>query len=217
MTAIWITRTEPGAQKSATAWAAAGFDPVVAPLLSVHPVDSNAVIPDSAQLIFTSGQAVRHCGLKADHQTVYTVGEATADVARQAGFTDVTFADGDWRDLLSIIRPTDQPIVHVSGRTVRGRLVESLGEAGFKASRHIVYETQMITGWPLDPRTVQAVVLYSPMATDALMALPKRDLSHLTAYCLSEAVADGLEGLEIKVAVRPNETALIACSGVDHA
>ena len=217
MTAIWITRTEPAAQKSAAAWAAAGFDPVIAPLLSVHPVDSNATVPDTAQLVFTSGQAVRHSRLKAGHQRVYTVGETTADVAREAGFTDVISADGDWRDLLSIIRPTDESIVHISGKTVRGRLVERLRDAGFKASRHIVYETQMITDWPVDPQTIQAVALYSPMATNALMALPDRDLSHLTAYCLSGAVADGMEGPEIKVAVRPNETALIACSGVDHA
>lgn len=217
MTRIWITRTLPSAEKSAEAWTLAGFEPVVAPLLAVKPVKPEIAIPDGAELIITSAQAIRHCGASGDDRRVYTVGSATAQIARDHGFTNVVSADGDWEDLLSVIMPTDNPLVHVSGQVVRGHLVQRLKARGFQVSRVIVYETQAVTDWPINPSDVQAVALYSPLASQTLMQLPARDIDHLTAYCLSAAVSDELSGPDIRVASHPNESALIACSDAKDA
>lgn len=211
-TKIWITRTEPAAQRSAAAWANAGFDPVIAPLLSVTPMPDKIEIPDDAQLIFTSAHGVSHSGLSGDDRQVYCVGKATAHAAKKYGFTSVISGGGDWKKLTDIIETTDKPIIHISGSIVRGSIVETLSERGFLASRKIVYRTDPIRQWPVDVSEIDAAALYSPMASETLMRLPRTDISHLTAYCLSENVALPLRDMAVKIAASPNERALIACS-----
>lgn len=185
---------------------------MVAPLLTVESVETKQIIPDKATLIFTSAHGVRHSGLIGDDRRVYCVGDATARTAKAQGFTSVVSADGDWETLTHIIAQTDDPIIHVSGTTVRGRIVPTLRDQGFDAHQHIVYRSETVTSWPIDVNQIDAVALYSPMAAETLMALPPRHLFHLTAYCLSENVAAPLRGMAIRIAQSPNERALIACS-----
>jgi len=211
-TSIWITRTEPATQRSAEAWREAGFAPVIAPLLTVHPIPQTEPISDRAILIFTSAHGVRHCGIKGDGRLIYTVGDATARVAREHGFQHIVSAAGDWKSLMQVIEKTENPLVHMSGETISGAVVETLIERGLQARRQIVYATNSITKWPVNLEPIDAVALYSPMASITLMALPKRDLSNLTAYCLSPNVAAPLQGLKTRIAERPTEAALIACS-----
>lgn len=211
-TRIWITRTEPAAQPSADAWREAGFEPVIAPLLTVHPVPQTESISDQATLVFTSAHGVRHCGIKGDGRLIYTVGDATARVAREYGFHHIVSADGDWKSLIQVIEITEKSIVHMSGEAIRGAVVETLIERGMHARRQVVYTTNPVTNWPLDLEQIEAVALYSPMASSTLMTLPERDLSNLTSYCLSPNVAAPLEGLKTRIAERPTEAALIACS-----
>ena len=211
-TKLWITRTAPDASRSAQAWKAAGFDPLIAPLIEISAVENSESIPDKAELIFTSANGVRHCGVRGDDRRVYAVGEATAETARLQGFSNVVFGDKDWKRLSEIIEKTENSILHISGSIVRGRLVETLRERGFNASRRVVYRTSPVKKWPIDVETVQAVALYSPLAAEALMSLPMRDLSSLTAYCLSPNVAAPLSSLDVRIASQPNEMSLIACS-----
>ncbi|MEM7729798.1 MAG: uroporphyrinogen-III synthase [Pseudomonadota bacterium] len=211
-TRIWITRTEPAAARSARAWADTGFDPVVAPLLQVVPVTGHAAVPDDAELVFTSSHAVRHCGIEGDGRRVYAVGEATAKAARSRGFVNVVSGEGDWKVLSKRIENTSKPVLHISGSVVRGTLVETLLERGLKAERRIVYRSKPVADWPLDTRELDAVALYSPLASETLMALPERDLSGLTAYCLSANIAAPLHGIGVRIAEKPTEAALLACS-----
>lgn len=211
-TKIWITRTEPAATRSADAWATAGFEPVIAPLLTIESVAAEPTIPDDARLIFTSAHGVRHCGVIGDDRQVYCVGNATARVAKAHGFTSVISAHGDWRDLTKIVDKTEGPIIHVSGSIVRGNIVQTLRDQGLDARRQIVYQAKMQTSWPLDVNQIDAVALYSPVASETLMALPPRHLFHLTAYCLSANIAAPLRDMTVRIASAPNERALIACS-----
>ena len=207
-----MTRTEPAASRSAQAWAEAGFDVIIAPLLNVMAVERSADVPDGAVLIFTSANGVRHSGVTADDRLIYCVGDATAREALAHGFTSVVSADGDWRQLVETITPTDQPIIHLSGEIVRGQIVQTLQRRGMKATRQTVYRTVPQSLWPTDVNAVDAVALYSPFAAETLMALPARHLGHLTAYCLSSHVASALRGIDTRIAAEPNERALIACS-----
>lgn len=209
---LWITRTEPDATRSARAWADVGFEPIVAPLLTIAPVAVATDIPDAAELIFTSSHGVRHCGIQPDARRIYTVGDATERAAREAGFTDVISASGDWKALVGTVQATERELVHIGGRTVRGTLVDSLRARGFRVSRRMVYESSPVTEWPLDPEQIDAVALYSPMASETLMALPPKRLDWLTAYCLSANVAAPLRGPRIVIADAPNEASLVACS-----
>lgn len=212
-TRLWITRTQPSANRSAEVWRNAGFTPIIAPLIDIQPVRWHGLLPDNAELIFTSGQAVRHCGLSPDKdRIVYTVGNATARIAKQAGFERVISANGNWKSLIGIIESSGRPIIHLCGNIVRGSIVETLQAQGRVAARQFVYRSTPVTDWPVKSGEFEAVALYSPMASETLMALPKRNLSGVKAYCLSDNVAAPLRDLETFVAKEPTEEALIACS-----
>ncbi|WP_298917722.1 uroporphyrinogen-III synthase [uncultured Algimonas sp.] len=209
---VWITRTQPAAARSARVWAEAGFKPVVAPLLRVEPLGAVSDLPNRAPLIFTSAHGVRHSGLVGDERRVYAIGRATADEAAAQGFSDIVSANGNWTSLVHRVEKTREQIFHISGETVRGRIVETLRDRGLSAERRVVYRTRPVCNAPIDVASVQAVALYSPLASETLMALPETDLSHLTAHCLSANVAAPLSGMTVRIAKSPDESALIACS-----
>ena len=76
MSKLWITRTQPAADESAQLWRAAGFDPLIAPLLEVQSV-SHESLPKDAVLIFTSKNAIDH--VACEGQRAVCVGDATAE------------------------------------------------------------------------------------------------------------------------------------------
>lgn len=222
MSRLWITRTRPSAESSALKWAEAGFEPHIAPLLTVSAIEDFAPISETADLIFTSANGVRLSGLRGEgarrNQTIYAIGEATAQAAREAGFVKIVTSGGNWKTLIQTIDNERQSFVHISGLHVRGRIVDALASKGLRAERRIVYRTDPVSDWPLSPIEIRAAALYSPLAARTLAALPKRDLNHLTAYCLSPAVAQALGELRltldfVHIAAEPTEAALIACSG----
>ena len=211
MTKLWLTRTQPTADESADFWQAAGFDPPVAPLLEVQSVPHESP-PKDAVLIFTSKNAVDHVGCNG--QRAICVGDATAEKARAAGFTDVISVDGTSSDVTEWVKanlPTPQNICHVSGWHIRGSVSEDLLAVGYDARRVIVYRSVPRPIWP--DRPVSIVALYSPLAaqtfTDAAQA---HDVSGLAAVCISQATADELSSLELKsvhIAAHPREDELI--------
>ncbi len=169
-------------------WREAGFDAVAAPLLTLQPATDFDPIPDDAELIFTSANGVRFCPDIARDRRVYCIGPATAEAAHDAGFDDVRFGVGDWRDMLQVIEKSDAPIVHISGRHVRGRVSETLQARGRDASRRVVYGSDPVTDWPTAPDGYHLACLYSPLASQTLAELPDRPMpAYLVA--LSRAVA----------------------------
>src|SRR5438094_9644996 len=93
--------TRPAAEADATARhiRQRGFVPVLAPLLEVErrPVRWP---PQTAALVLTSGNAIVAMEQGRD-VPVFTVGDATAARAHQAGFTDVTSARGTGTELVA--------------------------------------------------------------------------------------------------------------------
>ena len=211
MTKLWLTRTQPSADESAQLWRAAGFDPLVAPLLEVQSV-SHETLSKEAVLIFTSKNAIDY--VTCEGQRAICVGDATAEKARTAGFTDVVSVDGSSSDVTAWVQahlPTPQKMCHVSGWHIRGAIAEDLLTAGYDAERVIVYRSIPRLIWPDTP--VSIVALYSPLAaqifTKSAQAL---DVSGLSAVCISQAVADELSDLDMKsihIAARPREDELI--------
>lgn len=213
MTKVWLTRTRPAADESAQVWREAGFAPLVAPLLEVQPVTHDALAKD-AILIFTSKNAVEHaaCG----GQRAICVGDATAEKARAAGYADVVSVDGTSADVTNWVKenlPKTQAICHVSGWHVRGNIIEDLNAAGYSAQRVIVYRSAPSPVWPEQP--FSSAVFYSPLAANTFTELAIdlcKDLTDLTAICISQATADELSGLALKsivIANHPREDELI--------
>lgn len=211
MNKVWITRTRPAADESAKAWRAAGFEPMVTPLLSVQSVPHDRP-SDEEFLIFTSKNGVDH--VKGDGQRAICVGDATADHARKAGFADVVSVDGTSADVTHWVRANlqwGQIICHVSGKHIRGSIVEDLREAGYSARRRIVYRSAPQLFWPEKPASFAA--FYSPLAARVFAELAEsQSLSGLSAICISQATADELKGAKLKsviIANRPREDELI--------
>ena len=209
---IWITRTQPSAQESAKIWEEAGFEPLVLPLLRVEPV-AHQMLPDEAVFVFTSKNGVDHAG-PARHRRAICVGDATAERAKMAGYQDVISVGGTSKDVTQWILGNlskRNPIIHISGRHIRGQIVEDLKGAGFKASRMIVYASS-----PNSVSTEQSfthVALYSPLAAKIFAkTMGKTDLSDKIAVSISPATDVELEGLKLKlrlIADHPNEMALV--------
>jgi uroporphyrinogen-III synthase len=211
MNRVWITRTQPAADESAQLWRAAGFDPLVEPLLDVQSV-AHEDLSQVTCLIFTSKNAIEH--VTCQGQRAICVGDATAEKARAAGFTDVVSVDGTSAEITAWVKanlPTSQALCHVSGWHVRGSIAEDLQAAGYAADRVKVYRSIPRPIWPEVPMSFAA--LYSPLAaaTFAEVAV-NREPSSLSAVCISQATADELSGLTLKavhIAARPREDELI--------
>ena len=211
MTKVWISRTQPAADESAVVWRAAGFDPLVEPLLEIQSV-AHVSLDKNEVLIFTSKNGVDH--IACDGQRAICVGDATAVHARKAGFTDVVSVDGTSADVTHWVRANLKPpqsVTHVSGWHIRGSIIEDLQQDGYEARRVKVYRSVPMSVWPETPAAY--VALYSPLAAQVFADLTKGSaLTGLSAVCISQATADEVAGLKLKsvlIAARPREDELI--------
>ncbi len=219
---VWVTRANPGAQATAERLRALGFEPVVAPLLEVRAAPGGPIdLTDIAALAFTSANGVAaFAGRSAERVLpVFTVGAATAEAARSAGFASVVSADGDVEALAPVIAahgPFAGAVLHPAPVEPAGDLCAVLMNLGVRATRTIVYET---VARPLDPAEaarvaeVNAVLLHSPKAARALADWRgEAPAGRLVAVCLSANVAAPVAnaGLAaVLVAAEPNEVALL--------
>lgn len=103
---VWVTRSQPGADRTAGSLASLGHEPVVAPVLEIErlPV-APPPLEAATALAFTSAVGVQAFAdlTSARDLPVFAVGEATARAARAAGWRDVRSADGDGAALARLI------------------------------------------------------------------------------------------------------------------
>lgn len=219
---VWITRAQPGADRTAERLAASGFDPVVAPLLAVRPLPGAlAAAPDFdavQALAFTSPNGVAAFaaltpGLR--DRPVFAVGDATAHAARAAGFADPRSAAGDIHALARLIA-TQAPnglILAPGPREPAGDLSALL--PGRRVAVLPVYEA-VETGASA-PDAYDALLIHSPRAARALAAtFSSAAAVGRTAVAISDAAAAPLAPLpfaEIRVASAPDEPSMLAALG----
>lgn len=213
---VWITRTQPGAGRTAERLRELGLTPVIAPLLTVEPLTPR--LPDLdrfAALVFTSPNGVdAYAALTSlrDHP-VLTVGDATADAARSIGFSRVRSASSDLPALARLIaaEPPAGPILASVAETPVGDLSDAVRAAGGQAriENLSVYRTVPIT--PPALPTVEAILIHSPRAARLLAALDRTTLATSLIACISPAAATPLADLNLAIAVAdaPNEQSLL--------
>lgn len=224
---IWITRTQPCADDSARLWQAQGFKTIVAPLLRVVNAPQKPAPPDpNALLVFTSKNAVfayQTYGYKTGHKVI-TVGDASADAARAAGFQDVVSAQGCSEDVTALILkniPKSTPIIHCAGRHIRGSIIEDLQAAGYTGQRDLYYQSEAVNLWPkIDYSAVSHIAFYSPLAARSFRELymqdktarALRDIHKRVFISISQATDAALGDLRAQarvIANLPNETAML--------
>lgn len=212
---VWITRTEPGASRTARAVAALGHEPVVAPVLERR--DLPATLPSHAAVAFTSAAAVEvYARLTPDRSVeVFAVGDATARAAADAGFPDVRSAAGDGPALAALVA-ADPPASLLWPRAAAPAFDLAAALSGIAAVASVaVYETRAVD--PVSAPDFDAVLIHSPRAARVLAEhLPSAAAAGRRALALSTAVAAPLRGLpfaDIHVAAHPDEAHLLAPLG----
>jgi uroporphyrinogen-III synthase len=219
---VWITRAEPGASATAARIASLGFEPLVAPVLTIRALDTPIDLTDADTLAFTSANGVRaFASAPRRDLTVFAVGDTTAEAARRAGFADVASADDDVAGLGRLIvarRPGG--VVLLPGPVERaGDLAGALTRQGLNARKLDLYRSEAVQSLPapaaaaLDRRSLAAILIHSPRAAATLAGLLTHfDISGVAVIGLSSACLAPLEsrlvGLAISAAA-PREDALL--------
>lgn len=230
-----ITRPQEDSADVAIALARRGITPVLAPMMRIAyaPVEIENEVGLAQAVLFTSRNGVRAFTRLSPRRDMpaFAVGDSTASLARDNGFTQVESAKGDSSDLARLViarlKPEAGLVFHAAGATVGGDLAETLNKSGFNVVRQALYEAKPVpeldneTATALRDRTLDYVLFFSPR-TGRIFAerVAAAGLDHtcdsLTAICLSEAVANEVTDLPWKdrlVAATPTTEALISVLG----
>lgn len=221
---VAVTRALPEAEATATRLRAMGEEPVLAPLLTIEPRAFESRLDGVQALLFTSSNGVRAFAAASDARSarVLAVGDATAEAARAAGFSDVRSAGGDVAMLTALAKATLDPaagkLAHVGGAHTAGDLTGALEAAGFKVERRIAYEARAARTLPgAFAGPLDAVLFHSARAAETFVHLGAPGAERLTAACISPAVAEAARKVawrRVVVAPAPREDALLqALSG----
>ena len=228
---VLVTRPEPDASLTAERLRAMGYEVLVAPLLetvfSTEPLDDVS----NTDFVVTSRNGVRVLAKLASQgmretTTLYTVGDATAALARDVGFKHIRSAAGTVDHLVDLIGPAKaedcKQFIYVCGRDRKGKLEDKLQAKGWQVNVAVRYHSDPVGHFSPDvlnaikSQTVDAVLLYSNRTAEAFKALIEQyDLRQLTdlmkIFCLAksiESVFDRSGRIQLIVVERPNEQSM---------
>ncbi|MEQ1943622.1 uroporphyrinogen-III synthase [Mesorhizobium sp. VNQ89] len=227
---VLVTRPEPGASETTRRLETLGFQPIKLPLQETRPlpVDDSAFPEDVSIVVIPSASAVHHSsrGLLNKWADIpcLAVGQATARVARAAGFTQVREGGGDAESLADDIianRPAGV-VGYMCGKVRRPVFEQRLTAAGIPVCVVETYDTVPIA------RDEEAVIdalgegpidhslVYSANAAELLLDLMTREtlqnlFASTTWICISARVAELFpeDRNKIVIAQEPNEGALL--------
>ena len=225
---VVVTRPQRDSERTAALLLARGHDVLVASLMRVEPLAADLAGTWGA-IIVTSANAPDAIAGNPGREALirlplFAVGQRSADAARQAGFGNVSPADGDVRDLMRMLiaqrAGTNAPLLYLAGEDRAADLLGELSARGIAAEMRVVYRVATAT---FPPDLIEAL---RAGAVDAVMHFSRRSADHYLAgasqagitgpamavrhLCLSAQVAEPLAGASrIAVAARPDEAALV--------
>ena len=214
---LLVTRPEPDGERTAEALRARGHAVLVSPLIRIAPVEADFGAGPWAGLIVTSANAVRALENHPQRERlsglpVLAVGDRTAEVARAAGFADVTSAGGTANDLSSLAKSRyggkGQPLLWLAGVDRAGDLAGALAAEGVPVEIRVIY--QSVADMTLTPEAADAL---RDGSLDAALHFSRRSAA---AY-LSKAATAGLAEAAILpvhccLSARTAEPLIAACA-----
>lgn len=228
---ILITRPVEDAERLTALLSDQGIQVINTPLLDIRYADGPDLDMAGVQaILLTSANGVRAFARRCADRScpALCVGDATAREAQAVNFKDIKSADGDVKSLTALIQSeldvNAGALLHPAGTDVAGDLGQALKATGYAYRRDVLYTAHKATDLPakakdaLQAGTLDGVLLYSPRTAQAFAKLVKKaqlagTLKSVTAYCLSQAVADEISDLDwasLKIANKPNQDALLA-------
>ena len=201
--------------------------PMLETVLSTDPLDDSR----EGDFVVTSRNGVRALAKltnQATRETVtlYTVGDATAALARDAGFKHIRSASGTVDDLVELIGVANardsKQLTYVCGRDRKGRLEDKLQVKGWQVNVAVRYYSDPVDHFSPDilgafkDQTIDAVLLYSNRTAEAFKAfIEQHDLSQsanlMKFFCLAksiESVFDRSGKIQLIVVEKPNEQSM---------
>ncbi len=179
---VLVTRPAEDAPRTAAALAARGHEALVAPLFEVGALKADLPTETDA-ILAASANAVRFAdaGALAPLLEVpfLAVGAATAEAARQAGFSRVTVGEGDAAALarMAVARlPAGARLLQLAGRPRRDEAIRAL-DGRFRITVAETYETAAAKALPADVAAalsagrIDAVMHFSPRAASVFADL----------------------------------------------
>lgn len=222
---VLITRPIEQATEFAEQIASLGFTPLIQPLLqmehfrpSVEPFDK----PDA--IILSSRQALENIDIFDGWQDipVFCVGEMTEQAARQKGFTNTFFGQGDLIDLLHLMIadiPAGRKLLYLRGQDVRHDLTRLLPD--YKVREIITYRAKPVAALNSDVldkfADIYTITLFSGRSGAVLKKLMQQNglISHaknINLLCLSPSVVESIAELKWKscrISDLPNQNSVI--------
>jgi len=233
---ILVTRPHPDNEATAENLRARGHEVLLAPVLKCEPVAFHdeseagygAIIVTSANAIRAVAPKLRDLGLA--ELPLFAVGEHTASVARQAGFTDVVVAGGDAASLRDKVMQSARDkvlkkksaLLYLAGADLSRDLGGELGADGFSVVTQTIYRMAPVKVLPREvcegfaAHGIEAVLHYSRRSARAFLDAARDEGVEISALaipqcCLSETVASVLRDAgasQVLVAASPDENAL---------
>lgn len=226
-----VTRPREDAVKTAELLRQRDFQVIVEPMMDM--VFTPEDLPDLTGItgiLATSANGVRALTKATQRRDlpIWAVGDATAGLAAELGFSTVHSAGGDVDSLAALVMskvpPQDGPLLHVAGSEIAGDLGGALRQYGYQVPRIMLYHSRTATRLTPESLDVLAAgslnvaLFYSPRTAQIFMNLladaPIRAiLSNCWALALSQAVAEKLAPgawAGIQVAEQPTQGHLFA-------
>jgi uroporphyrinogen-III synthase len=227
---VLITRPIDDARPLADALEKRGIAVLIEPLLEIrHLEDAEIDLQGVQALLFTSVNGVRAFAALCPRRDlrVFTVGDGSAEAARQAGFADVESAKGDVEALAALVVDRVKPgagiLFHAAGTVTAGDLKARLEGLGYEVRRAQLYEAKVAAALSTETRAnltlggIDAVLLFSPRTAATFAELWRAagapSLARIHALCLSAAVARGIGNLGwagVEIADRPDLPSMLA-------
>jgi uroporphyrinogen-III synthase len=228
---LLLTRPEPDAQRTAAALRQHGHTVIIAPLMRIEAL-SNAEIGAGpwAAILITSANAAHAIAVHARKKTlagvpVFAVGDRSAQAMRDAGFADVSSADGGVGDLARLVSErmtAGSSLLYLAGAERSGDLAAKLGTRNFAVQTIVVYRAVAAAHLPREAadalvQDVEGVLHFSRRTAEAYVNAARgggllESALKPAHFCLSAQIAEPLAqagASTIHVAQRPLEAALI--------
>lgn len=212
---LLVLRPEPGNAATVRRARSLGLEADGVPIFAVGPVAW--VAPDPAGFVgvlLTSANALRMAGpdlARFIHLPAFAVGSATAELAREAGFTSVVVGESDVSRMMGRIATLGvQRLLHICGADIT-----PYDLFGIEVERVVVYDSPAVEPAPdLGPLLAlePVVLLHSPRAARHFASLAdeaSRPGISLVAISQRAAEAAGNGWREVAIAAEPRDEALL--------
>jgi len=231
MRSVLVTRPQPMADEFAEKLRREGFGVYLAPMMEYVEMEADLDDLDRYQaLVFTSAQTVRVFSRRSQERRlpVLAVGDATAETATLAGFTEVYSAKGNGKDVVNLIRAKTKElslkkVLHPCSENTPHDIGITAGKFGVKIVQRQLYKARFVDRlpddvlWALQDNNIDTVTLFSARTAANFVRIMQQDnlrgvSKKIRVVCISEQVAAAVKEIpwrEVNVSPQPNTGSML--------